>query len=83
MAQGCRLSTVDNPYSPFTQFGHWFLFDAEKGYHTPDYLARIVHLADAMTDEEKETEIERGIDEIIRLDFLGIYRKVYESDFKT
>ena len=80
MAEGCMLTTHDNPYDPFTQFDHWFLYDCEKGYYTSGYLARIVHLTDAMTEEEKNAEIERCIDEIIRLDFLGIYKKVYRNE---
>lgn len=83
MAEGPRLTTDDNPYDPFTQFDHWFLFDAEKGYNTPGYLARIAKVTDTMTDDEKEAEIERAIDEIIRLDFLGIYKKVYQNESQT
>ena len=76
----CMLTTDDNPYDPFTQFDHWFFFDCEKGYYSCSYLARIARLADAMTEEEKAKEIERAIDEIIRLDFLGIYKKVYRNE---
>jgi len=75
----CMLTTDDNPYDPFDQFDHWFLFDCEKGYYSCSYLARIAHLSEAMTEEEKNTEVERAIDEIIRLDFLGIYKKVYRN----
>ena len=77
------LTTYDNPYDPFTQFQHWFLYDCEKGYNSSSYLARIAQVTDAMTDEEKEAEIERAIDEIIRLDFMGIYKKVYKNDKQT
>lgn len=76
----CTLTTKDNPYDPFTQFDHWFLFDVEKGYYTCGYLARIAFIADAMTEEEKDAEIERAVDEIIKLDFLGIYKKVYRNE---
>ena len=80
MYNDCMLTTDDNPYNPFTQFEKWFLFDCEKGYYSCSYLARIARLADAMTDEEKANEIEHAIDEIIRLDFLGIYKKVYRNE---
>ena len=53
MYNDCMLTTDDNPYSPFTQFEQWFLFDCEKGYYSCAYLARIARLADAMTEEEK------------------------------
>lgn len=74
------ITTVDNPYDPFTQFDHWFLYDCEKGYYSCGYLARIARLANAMTEEEKNEEIERAIDEIIALDFMGIYKKVRRNE---
>ena len=83
MSKDCMLTTDDNPYDPFDQFKHWFLFDCEKGYYSCSYLARIAHISDAMTEEEQSAEIERAIDEIIRLDFLGIYKKVYKNEKKT
>ena len=76
----CAITTFDNPYNPFTQFDHWFLFDCEKGYYSCGYLARIARLANAMTEEEKDEEIERAIDEIISLDFMGIYKKVRRNE---
>ena len=79
MPNDCMLTTTDNPYNPFTQFRNWFLFDAEKGYYSCGYLARIAHLADGMSEDEQNEEIEHAIDEIIALDFLGIYKKVYRN----
>lgn len=70
------LTTVDNPYDLFTQFDSWFLYDVEKGYNTCGYLARIARTSPAFTDEENATEIERAIDEIIKYDFMNIYKKV-------
>ena len=70
------LTTFDNPYDPFEQFTSWFLFDVEKGYNTCSYLARIAKLSDDMSDKEVDAEIERAIDEIIKYDFLNIYKKI-------
>ncbi len=70
------LTTIDNPYDPFEQFTHWFLFDAEKGYNSCAYLARIARTSDQLSDEENSKEIERAIDEIIKYDFRNIYKKV-------
>lgn len=72
----CRLTTIDNPYDPFTQFNSWFMFDIEKGYNTCGYLGRIARTSDQFTDEENDEEVERAIDEIIKYDFMNIYRKV-------
>lgn len=72
----CAITTVDNPYNPFEQFDKWFLFDEEKGYHTTSYLGRIARTSDQLSDEENAKEVERAIDEIIKNDFLNIYKKI-------
>ena len=83
MANDCRLTTFDNPFDPFEQFTSWFLFDVEKGYNTCSYLGRIVTVSEDMTEKEIDEEKERAIDEIIKYDFLNIYKKVYRNDSKT
>lgn len=79
MMNDCMLTTNDNPYDPFTQFEHWFLFDVEKGYDSCGYLARIAKIADGMSEAEQNEEIEHAIDEIISLDIFGVYKKVYRK----
>ena len=76
MASKFRLTTVDNPYDPFEQFDSWFLFDVEKGYNTCAYLGRIARLSDQLSEEENDKEVERAIDEIVKYDFMNIYKKV-------
>ena len=76
MENNCRLTTFDNPFNPFDDFTHWYLYDVEKGYNTCGRLDRIVKYSDEMSEQEAEQENERAIDEIIKYDFLNIYRKV-------
>lgn len=73
------LTTFDNPYNPFTQFQNWFLYDTEKGYNSCAYLGRIAHTSEEFTEEENNREIERAIDEIIKYDFMNIYKKIYKA----
>lgn len=80
MTTECRITTFDNPYDPFTDFEHWFLFDVEKGYNSCGYLARIAKTSSQLSDEENFKEIERAIDEIIKYDFRNIYKKVYRKE---
>lgn len=80
MARRCALTTFDNPYDPFTQFEQWFLFDVEKGHNTCDYLGRIARTSEQLSDEENDLENERAIDEIIKLDFMNKYKKVYDKE---
>lgn len=70
------LTTIDNPYDPFNDFIHWFLFDVTKGYNSSAYLSRIARTSYELSDEENEIEIERAIDEIIKYDLMNIYKKV-------
>ncbi len=76
MATRCALTTFDNPFDPFEQFASWFLFDEEKGYHSCSYLGRIARTSEQFTEEENDREVERAIDEIIKYDFMNIYKKV-------
>ena len=77
------LTTFDNPFNPFDEFTSWFLFDVEKGYNTCAKLARIAKLSDENTDQENDAETERAMDEIIKYDFLNIYKKVTNNDLKN
>lgn len=78
----CMLTTIDNPYNPFEQFESWFLFDTEKGYNSSAYLARIAQLTDDMSEHEKDVEIERAIDEIIKYDFTNNRMKIRRNNNK-
>lgn len=72
----CALTTFDNPYDPFDQFNSWFMYDTDKGYNSCGYLDRIAKTSDELSDEENRKEIERAIDEIIKYDFMNIYKKI-------
>ena len=76
MAKECKLTTIDNPFDPFEQFTSWMLFDKEKGYDSSERLMRIAKISDDMSEKEIDEEIERAIDEIIKYDFINVYKKV-------
>ena len=69
------LTTVDNPFDPFTQFSDWYRFDMLKGYNTCAYLARISMMSDNLSESENNDEKERAIDEILKYDFLMLLKK--------
>lgn len=70
------LTTVDNPFNPFTQWDEWYAFDESKGYYTCAYLARIAKSSDELSEADEDLAIQLAIDEIVNLNILGIYKKV-------
>lgn len=70
------LTTVDNPYDPFTQYDEWYEFDAASGYHTPSLLARVVQTSDELSEADQSVAIEQAIDEIVSENISGVHRKV-------
>jgi len=73
------LTTIDNPFDPFTHFNEWRQWDESSGYYTLSFLARIVITSDELSDEDQELAIEDAIDEIVRENVAGVYRKVVKS----
>ena len=76
MANTCMLSTIDNPYNPFEDFGQWFMYDVDNGYNSCERVDRYAQTSNSLTDEENMEELERAIDEIIKDDILDRYIKV-------
>ena len=70
-----RLTTFDNPFDPFTQFDDWFLYDVERGYNSCAYLDRVLNESPNI-NADSDTATSEAIDEIIRNDFMNIYKKV-------
>lgn len=70
------LTTIDNPWNPVTHYQEWYAFDAAHGYHTPSFLARIAVSSDELTEADQDLAVEVAIDEIVRENVNGMYRKV-------
>lgn len=71
-----RLTTIDNPFDPFTQFDEWYAYDTDRGYNSCAYLARIAKTSPDASISTNEAEIERAIDEIVSYNITGLYKKV-------
>lgn len=76
------LTTVDNPYDPFTQWNEWFAFDESSGYHSCSLLARVAVTSDELSDVDQLFAIQQAIDEIVSENVSGVHRKVSQSNVK-
>jgi hypothetical protein len=70
------LTTVDNPFNPFTRFGEWFTYDRMLGYDTPSLLDRIAQYSEEISDPDQRIALNNAIDEIVTENASGMHRKV-------
>lgn len=74
------LTTVDNPFDPFTQFDEWYVWDQNAGYLTPGLLARLAYLSDEISEVDQHLAIQQAIDEIVRENVSGVHKKVKRGE---
>ncbi len=77
------LTTVDNPFDPFTRFDEWLEYDMRMGYHTSAFLARIANVSHELSEPDQAIVIENAIDEIVRENVSGMWRKVSRNSVKN
>lgn len=80
MVQLHMLTTVDNPYDPFTQYDEWSQFDQAAGYYTPQLLARVAYTSYELSETDEDLAIEDAIDEVVKYNVSGVHRKVAAPD---
>ena len=73
------LTTIDNPYSPVTEFDLWLAFDSAKGYNTLGLLDRVLVTSDELSEADQSAAIEDAINVIVDLNPLGIHKKIEVS----
>lgn len=79
--QDYMLTTVDNPYNPFTQFDNWYAFDEQSGYCSCGLLARLAVTSDELTEEQNQIAIDEAVNDILDL-FPDLYTIVYPTPAK-
>lgn len=75
------LTTLDNPFNPFTQYDEWYEFDVSNDYNTCAYLARIACVSNDLSEEQERQVIEKAMNEIVSLNITGNYVKVQDNTF--
>ena len=70
------LTTIDNPFSPFTQFDEWLAFDLRLEYNTLAFLGRVVRTSSELSEFDQSVAIEEAIEEIVAYNVSGMHVKV-------
>lgn len=74
------LTTVDNPWNPFTDFNAWQTYDHDHGYYTSEFLARVTMTSDELSEADQRLAIQQAIDEIVKENLIGLYKKIKVDD---
>jgi len=74
------LTTVDNPYSPFTKYDDWYAWDIQSGYDTCGLLARIAVVSPSMSDEQVTYEVVTAMREICDFNLSGVHKITKPTD---
>lgn len=70
------LTTVDNPFNPFTRFDEWYRYDVKLGYNTSAFLDRIAKVSNDMSEPDQKLAIQDAIDEIVYENVSGMWKKI-------
>jgi hypothetical protein len=70
------ITTLDNPFDPFSDMENWKRFDEDHGYHTTSLLCRYLNASPDFSDEDYNQAIEEAVDKLCSYNFYGNYRKV-------
>jgi hypothetical protein len=76
------LTTVDNPFNPFTRFDEWLEYDMRLGYNTSAFLGRIARVSPDLSEPDQALAIQNAIDEIVSENVSGMWRKVSRNSAK-
>lgn len=76
------LTTIDNPYDPFTQWDEWLKYDRDQGYYTNEYLASLVTDDETLSSDQSIQAIEEAMRYIVENNPTGIWTIRYKEDKK-
>ena len=51
------LTTIDNPWSPVTNFDEWWMYDSRAGHNTPGLLARLAGSSIELSEADQDSLI--------------------------
>jgi hypothetical protein len=77
------LTTVDNPFDPFTRFDEWFAYDSQMGYNTPAFLARVAYMSYDVSEPDQVLAIQNAIDQIVQENVSGMWKKVSRNSIEV
>lgn len=79
------ITTVDNPWNPFTNWDEWLQYDIEMGYFTCEKVSRLALISEVLPDSINKELLDAAHQEMLKtgaFDKLGNfvnYKLVYKE----
>lgn len=74
------VTTIDNPWNPFSHYHEWLSYDMTHCYHTDEWIAVLSKTSNDLGTEEQQEQVDAGVDSLLALDPYGLHVKVYEDE---
>lgn len=79
MMKEVMLTTIDNPFDPFTRWEDWYNYDLYLDHGCCEIIGRLSAASSSVSPASQQHEYEAAIDSFIKHDPLRIYKKVYKE----
>ena len=77
------VTTMDNPWNPFTHFREWYSYDEFCGYHTCALLAAFSCTSSDLDQDDYDAFAEMAINDLVEFNPYGLHFKLYEYEAET
>jgi hypothetical protein len=67
------LTTIDNPWNPFTHWDEWREYDEAAGYYSLALLARVAVSSDELSEADQDLAITEAIKEVVEENVSGVH----------
>lgn len=74
------LTTMDNPWNPFTHPKEWLQYDIDHGYNTDRWIAYFCDATNEFFDEMRDLEIDYAMNKVLEVNPFGLHIKIYKND---
>lgn len=77
-----KLTTLDNPFNPFTDWENWYAFDKKMGYNTCQVLAAEAGVSIEQSFQDSEEDLDIAMRNMVQSDVFGFWIIVNEETAK-
>ena len=74
------VTTIDNPWNPFTHWDEWYEYDESSGYHTCGLVARLSIVSDDLSEYDHDQAVDDAQLRLIKLNPLGVHKIIAKTD---